>query len=282
FDVTVKYVRREIRDLTDRDRETFFNAMAVMQRVPSAVGRQVYGDKYYSKDYFNRMHLYYGGERDCDHWHDGAGFVTSHIAVSLMFEQSLQAVNPSIALPYWDFTVEGMAYDWTDFRDSGVFSDDWFGDAAPRNPLMTPDRGRFAYVPVMANATEYSKVYNSYGLLRAPWNSDPNPFLTRHDHVFGYVNNRKPAGCKQYRDAVRKDSWMALTVAMNAGAHGHIHELLGGAWSADWHGFYNRTDDIILPFTHIAVPLMKYLWRSGYIECPETCGMELAWEDCQC
>ena len=60
FDITVKYIRREIRDLTDRDRETFFNAMSIMQRVPSAVGRQIYGDKYYSKDYFNRLHLYYG------------------------------------------------------------------------------------------------------------------------------------------------------------------------------------------------------------------------------
>lgn len=60
FVVTVKYVRRELRALTDRDRETFFNAVAVLQRVPSAVGRAVYGEKYYSKDYFNRMHLYYG------------------------------------------------------------------------------------------------------------------------------------------------------------------------------------------------------------------------------
>ena len=64
FVVTVKYVRREIRALTDRDREMFFNAVAVMQRVPSALGRQVYGVKYFSKDYFNRMHLYYG-ERLC-------------------------------------------------------------------------------------------------------------------------------------------------------------------------------------------------------------------------
>ncbi|CAN0277983.1 unnamed protein product, partial [Hapterophycus canaliculatus] len=135
FDVTVKYVRREIRELTDRDRETFFNAVSVLQRVPSAVGRKVYGDKYYSKDYFNRLHLHYGarGQKDCDHWHDGAGFVTSHIAISLMFEQALQSVNPSIALPYWDFTIEGMAYDWTNFRTSEVFSDDWFGTAAPRN-----------------------------------------------------------------------------------------------------------------------------------------------------
>ncbi|CAN0194709.1 unnamed protein product, partial [Ectocarpus sp. 12 AP-2014] len=59
FEVTVKCVRREIRDLTDRDRETFFNAVSVLQRVPSAVGREIYGDKYYSADYFNRLHLYY-------------------------------------------------------------------------------------------------------------------------------------------------------------------------------------------------------------------------------
>lgn len=63
FDVTVRYVRREIRDLSDRDREIFFNAISVLQRVPSAVGRQVYGDNYYSRDYFNRLH-FYGGERE--------------------------------------------------------------------------------------------------------------------------------------------------------------------------------------------------------------------------
>lgn len=60
FTVTVKYVRREIRTLTDRDRETFFNAISIMQRVPSVVGRAVFGEGYYSRDYFNRMHLYYG------------------------------------------------------------------------------------------------------------------------------------------------------------------------------------------------------------------------------
>ncbi|CAM9338893.1 unnamed protein product, partial [Ectocarpus sp. 4 AP-2014] len=65
--VTVRYVRRENRDLTDRDCETFFNAVSVLQRVPSAVGGEIYDDKYYSTDYFNRLHLYYGGHRDCDH-----------------------------------------------------------------------------------------------------------------------------------------------------------------------------------------------------------------------
>lgn len=63
FTVRVKYVRREIRSLTDMDREMFFNAVSVMQRVPSGVGQLVYGTNYYSKDFLTRLHLYYG---QCD------------------------------------------------------------------------------------------------------------------------------------------------------------------------------------------------------------------------
>ena len=68
-----------------------------------------------------------------DHFHEGAGFVTSHVAISLMFEQSLQAIDPSIALPYWDFTIEATYYDWSNFRRFSIFSDDCFGGAAPQN-----------------------------------------------------------------------------------------------------------------------------------------------------
>jgi hypothetical protein len=87
--VIVKYVRREIRTLFDRDREALFNAVSIMQHVPTHIGKQltmlrfsltfvslgqqIYGKKYYSKDYFNRIHLYYGGTKSCDHWHQGPG-----------------------------------------------------------------------------------------------------------------------------------------------------------------------------------------------------------------
>ncbi|CAN0227186.1 unnamed protein product, partial [Hapterophycus canaliculatus] len=111
----------------------FFNAVAVIQRVPSSVGQAVYGSTYFSKDYLTRLHLYYGGTKDCDHWHQGAGFVTSHMSLTLMFEKSLQAVNPAVAVPYWDFTLESTFFGASDFRTSGVFADDWFGAASPEN-----------------------------------------------------------------------------------------------------------------------------------------------------
>lgn len=74
-----------------------------------------------------------GGTKDCDHWHQGAGFVTSHMSLTLMFEKSLQAVNPAVAVPYWDFTLESTFFGASDFRTSGVFADDWFGAASPKN-----------------------------------------------------------------------------------------------------------------------------------------------------
>ena len=67
--VMCKYVRREIRELIDQDREAFFQAVAILQRVPTQTGKKIYGTKYRSRDYFNRIHLYYGGSKSCDHWH---------------------------------------------------------------------------------------------------------------------------------------------------------------------------------------------------------------------
>lgn len=77
--------------------------------------------------------MYAGSGRDCDHWHEGAGFVTSHIALTLLFEQSLQSINPSVTVPYWDFTIEGTFSEGAEFRNSGIFADDWFGTARPDN-----------------------------------------------------------------------------------------------------------------------------------------------------
>ncbi|CAN0026061.1 unnamed protein product, partial [Hapterophycus canaliculatus] len=41
-----QYVRREIRSLTDADREAFFNAMEKLYRLPAAEGNKLYGDEY--------------------------------------------------------------------------------------------------------------------------------------------------------------------------------------------------------------------------------------------
>lgn len=41
-----QYVRREIRQLTDSDREAFFDAMETIYRLPTAEGNAQYGEEY--------------------------------------------------------------------------------------------------------------------------------------------------------------------------------------------------------------------------------------------
>lgn len=73
--------------------------------------------------------------------------------------------------------------------------------------LHTPTKGRFGYSSAMADAREFSKLHNSYGVLRAPWNNDPTPFMTRDQQVYGFFNNLKPSGCYEYSSSLAKNTW---------------------------------------------------------------------------
>lgn len=46
WDVRVQYVRREIRQLHDADREAFFDAMETLYRLSTAEGVHLYGSEY--------------------------------------------------------------------------------------------------------------------------------------------------------------------------------------------------------------------------------------------
>jgi hypothetical protein len=50
-----------------------------------------------------------------------------------MFEQSLQAINPMLTLPYWDFTFDSTFLEPSTFRNQLLFSDVW--DTKPQTPL---------------------------------------------------------------------------------------------------------------------------------------------------
>ena len=42
----MQYVRREIRQLFDKDREAFLDAMETIYRLPTAQGQLIYGEEY--------------------------------------------------------------------------------------------------------------------------------------------------------------------------------------------------------------------------------------------
>lgn len=65
---------------------------------------------------------------------DGIGFSVTHSMVTMMFEGSMQAVNPKLSLPYWDYTIEASVIeneydgDYTKLREaSDLWTSEWFG-----------------------------------------------------------------------------------------------------------------------------------------------------------
>lgn len=106
----VKYVRREVRELTLQDREEFLDAAVTLWKVSTKVGRNDYGwgDAYRDINTLAIIHNDLAGNVICDHLHGTAGynFLGGHVALGNMLEQSMQAVNPRVHLPYWDYSRE--------------------------------------------------------------------------------------------------------------------------------------------------------------------------------
>jgi hypothetical protein len=108
FDVYGKYVRRELRQLTAEDRTDFMDAASTMWKISTVEGQKTYGDRYYDIHYLAIVHNDLAGNAGCDfiHGNEGYSFLNSHSSLNMMLEQSVQAINPRLSLPYWDYTLD--------------------------------------------------------------------------------------------------------------------------------------------------------------------------------
>lgn len=107
--LVARNVRREIRSLTAADRMRFTNAALYLWNTSTADGREMFGPDFTSVFTFADHYLSHSNHYHCDRYHDGSAWLTHHIALVNSFEASLQAVDPAVTLPYWDFTIEGQA-----------------------------------------------------------------------------------------------------------------------------------------------------------------------------
>ena len=74
--VSSYYVRRELRELTLRDRNLYLDGFLYMHNNPTHEGKEKFGRYYRSLADFEIMHLSYAGARGYDHMHDGIGLPT--------------------------------------------------------------------------------------------------------------------------------------------------------------------------------------------------------------
>jgi len=229
------YVKREIRSLTEEDRENFLDAMFTMWKVGTKKGRETYGNDYTGLDRFTSVHAYQAtGDIKCDHWHEGTGFMTHHLALSVSFESSLRAVDKRVTTPYWDFTIEGeqilkMGVGPKALVEiSPVFTDTWFGSSDDVSHVAD---SRWAHAPSTLKVKP-SDVANSYGIIRAPWNNIKDRELVRHmTDVCGLEPVNKPVPtCFTHYTVMNMTKLSQFLVNIAGYGHGTMHVNTGGVF----------------------------------------------------
>jgi hypothetical protein len=150
----------------------------------------------------------------------------------------MQAVDPSVSLPYWDFTIESATN--TSIMFSPAFSDKTFG-AAPipadaywgwtyrlssLSDAAIPN-GRWAFTKTEDN-TNYEELNYSYGYIRSPWNMNPSPYLSR----FTSTNKHLPT-CSSHYQLLAYDTLTDFLSTVPYGAHASTHGVIGGVYGCD-------------------------------------------------
>lgn len=292
--VICRYVRREIRSLCGDELDRFFNTLSIMYRTPWAEGQALYGNVWRNAGVFTRDHNTLAGQRECDHMHDGLGFLTLHGALTLDFEKAMQLVDPMLSMPYWDFTIDSHAVlvsgTVSSWYESQVFDDDWFGSvwngASLQHVLET---GRWAFVSVVPS--DYGiednhltgSVLNGLGFLRAPWNTNDARYLTRHNQSLGY-SQTSPPSCEWHANQLKFTEWALFAREIQYEPHGKIHSMVSGMWGSDQAKYWNQ-----MGFEHnvgasIALSsfgFQKDTWRKQWMDCPSTCSSD-ATDSCKC
>jgi hypothetical protein len=161
--------------LTEADREKFLDAAATLWKYSTVEGRKLFGDKYTSTAELVEEHALASNDIRCDGFHEGSGFLTHHLAITQSFEAALRSVDPSVTLPYWDFTIEGQQiYDYgkspSYFLEITPFlNDEWFG-SVDENDHIQDSRWAHIEMPRVSNTSVVAP--NSYGYIRSYWNNN--------------------------------------------------------------------------------------------------------------
>ncbi|CAN0363328.1 unnamed protein product [Pylaiella littoralis] len=247
--VMVKYVRREIRTLTDEEREELLDAMHHLWdvRVDGGDGKELYGEDYADIYAISRLHFMAAMNKTCDHFHDGIGFLTNHVLITNTFEYSLQRVNPKLTLPYWDFTIEGLAVkDSADEDDtvisSPLFQDSWFGSADPDDYVVKDGRWAYSEIPTIYESNPGNSIPDVYRRQRSRWVIDSSPYMIRG------------LGTMCDKSTTELYPWPTC----------EVHFSLATSFS-DWYSW--AWDVLYLPHGPV------HAWIGGMVNCDETIGL---------
>lgn len=288
--VWCRYVRRNLRKLTDADLSAYLDAALVLYRTTPADGVALYGDDFKDMTTLTRMHREAAvPNKHNDRLHDGMGFLTQHISISNAYEYVLQLVNPSVSLPYWDFTE-----DWAIYNSSGlgpqsmwemdIWHEDYFGSSIGSD-VHAVTSGRFAYMKVPVDDEASSLTRNAYGTLRSPWNLNPSPYLTRVHQNCGFSILENWPTCQSHYDMVFNSDTLADLVTQSAYvAHAGVHLMVGGSAGCEhWKELSNLTQGMghIAELAAESSFLLRNMWRYDLCSVPEYCAFDADEDECK-
>jgi hypothetical protein len=276
------YVRREIQSLTAEDLAETMDAMYTLWQTGEEEGQTLYGDNFHSANYFSSAHDFNAAQQDADHIHEGLGFLPQHIKLTNMFELAMQAVNPAVSMPYWDFTID-VAENKTIF-DSFVFTESTFGgmkkpkdeywgwtyksDSLEDSKIQS---GRWANL--QADLNSFDSMGNGFGYMRGPWNMNPSPYVSR----FSAYSPSLPS-CSDYYGGVGLDGFTDFLSTAPYGSHASTHGVIGAVYGCDKLDAVTAIGIIKDADSQLSICkkwgfYMKELYRGNYIESADDCSV---------
>lgn len=241
FNVHCKYVRRELRELQANDLRTYWDAVEKVHRLSLREGLEKYGQKFRNYETLTIKHLDRRTLLGCTPYHGADVFLTAHSALNLEFEQALQSIDPSIAAPYWDYTIDDAVYGESWYEDSPIFSSDFYGSTDGINSSSTDHslRDRWAVLPIAnQGALDFDRwpEANGWGRLTESWNTDPTMFVSRSRSICGLETKARLPGCTTLRGALSKNDTSSFRKEIEYSLHAEVHSAIGGAWQCSMPG----------------------------------------------
>ena len=168
-------VRRNAASLSSDEKKAYTDAVLALKDKPSpwAAGLNTY-DTFvlWHRDAFNC---------DINAAHMGAAFLPWHRQFLHLFEQQLQSVDPTVMLPYWDWTVDNTA-------DSYVWQDDFMGGSGNPDEGYVVTNGPFAKGNWTITVFDYNDSVQNPSIIRDLGGGSMAPDLPTADQVEEALN----------------------------------------------------------------------------------------------
>jgi len=194
-------VRRDAKSLSAAEKKAFTDAILAIKAQPSPWSADL--------NLYDQFVVWHRDAFTCDLMaaHMGPAFFPWHRMYLRLFEQQLQAVDPSVTLPYWDWTVddETESYLWRDdfmggngdpddlyaVKDGPFRKDTWnitiFDDTDDeRFPFLIRNLGDGELAPDLPTAAQVDTALglDTYDL--APWNEMSDPTVSFRSFMEGW------------------------------------------------------------------------------------------------